>query len=288
MRSQKHLRDELRFVTECNTFFDVLQQGAVAQLRRGDELAARQAVESDLIQREYLPLVPAPLRAHPLVRGGASGRLLVVMTSDEGLVGPLHSLVMREAQERAEADTRWILVGQRGRRLLTAAASALDVMPMPTEEHADDTLRRLGRVIVSRVLREQLRDAWLVSARYVSASRQEVACRQLLPLPLPPSASPPSADDVIAEPSGERVLEALSQSWVESVCVDAFWSARRAEFAAKAMHAEASRQELAKRNRLVRHEFFKAQHERVDVLVRETCVVQRQASRRSADAGAAR
>lgn len=287
MRSQKHLRDELRFVTECNTFFDVLQQVAVAQLRRVDELAARQTVESDLVERECLPLVPAPLRAHPLLRGGASGRLLVVMTSDEGLVGPLHSLVMREAQERVEADARWILVGQRGRRLLTAASRSLDVMPMPAEEHADDTLRRLGRVVVSRVLREQLRDAWLVSARYVSASRQEVACRQLLPLALPPGA-PPLTDDVIMEPSGERVLEALAHSWVESVCVDAFWSARRAEFAAKAMHAEASRQELAKRNRLVRHEFFKAQHERVDVLVRETCVVQRQAFRRSADAGAAR
>lgn len=280
MRSPKSLRDELRFVTECNTFFDVLQQVAATQLHRVDEFAGRQAAESDLVQEAYLPLVPTALRAHSLIRGGVSGRLLVVMTSDEGLVGPLHSMVVHEAQRLAEPPTQWILVGQRSRRLMDTSTAPLDVMRLPSEEQADAVLRRLGRVIVSRLLRASLRDAWLVSARYVSASRQEAASRQLLPLPLPASASTVSSGDVILEPTGERVAEALAHSWVESVCVDAYWSARRAEFAAKVMHAEASRQELAARSRLVRHEGFKAQHERVDVLVRETCVVQRQVRQR--------
>ena len=33
MQSQKRLRDELQFVTECTALFDVMQQVAVSQLR---------------------------------------------------------------------------------------------------------------------------------------------------------------------------------------------------------------------------------------------------------------
>ena len=85
--------------------------------------------------------------------------------------------------------------------------------------------------------------------------------------------------DLVIEPSVERVVELLASMWVEAVCLETLWSARRAEFAARALHVEVSRQELGKRARRVRHEFFKTLHERVDVLVRETCVVQRRLGR---------
>ena len=286
MRSQKFLRDELRFMTEFNTLLDVVQQVAVSQLRRADEQLAQQPHLAEVFLREYLPLLPVAAQKEFLVRGGTAGRLLVVMTSDEGLAGPLHASVIRRAMEYANTTTRWILVGQRGLRFLGSQAEGVRVMPMPSEEHAESQLQRLARAIVTHYTREQLRDAWLVAPHFLSATRQTTVAQQLLPLPVgqPVDAAP---QDLVIEPSVAEVVATLASLWVESLCLESWWSARRAEFAARALHMESSRQQLAKHRRQLRYEFFKQLHGRVDVMVRETCAVQRLVAAKASQPAAA-
>src|SRR3989338_4914617 len=161
MRAQKFLRDELRFMTEFNTLFDVIQETAVAQLRRAEEQRARRWGVAEVLAQDYFPLLPPEAQDTFLVRGGAAGRLVVAVTSDEGLVGSLHAGVIRKAQEDADAATHWILVGQRGRRLLGSQAR-LRVMPIPVDDEAEQQMRRLARSVIAQYSREQLRDAWLV------------------------------------------------------------------------------------------------------------------------------
>jgi F0F1-type ATP synthase gamma subunit len=292
MRSQKRLRDDLRFVTEFNTLFDVVQQVAVSQLRHLEELLAAHSPLADVVRREFLPLLPPDAAAHPLLRAGAGARLVVLVTSDEGMVGPLHTAAAREAIERAGTETRWLLIGQRGLRLLglNPNPNQARVIPVPPEERVTEQMQRVADYILLEYGRGVLRDVWLVAPTFVSATRQDVAAHQLLPLPVPDApagaapagaAVPGESRSVLAEPSLSRVVEQTARCWVETVCLEAFWSARRAEFAARALHVEASRQELNRRSKTVRHEFFKSVHERVDKLVRETCVVQRQVARRA-------
>jgi len=289
MRSQKRVRDELQFVTEFATLFDILQQVASAQLHRLEGVCGEREQLTQLIATEGLALLPSSARQHPLVRGGERGRLMIVMTSDEGLVGPLHSAVIRQAliksqaglvQETLPESVQWLLIGSRGQRLLGARASRRDTISMPHEEQVDVQMHELTRSILMRCHQERLRDVWLVSPRFISTMRQDVAMQQLLPLPLPKDTAHEHERDLVLEPSLDRVLECVALVWTASHLIEAYWSARRAEFAARALHIEFSRQELAKRAAVVHHEFFKTLHERVDVLVRETCVVQRQVARR--------
>ena len=281
MRSQKRLRDELRFITEFNTLCDVIQQSAVSQLSRADEHMSHQPLLMEILRREFLPLLPASAAGHPLVTGGSRGHLLVVFTSDEGLVGPLHAEVVRRAQEHADRATQWIMVGQRGMRLLGAQAMSSRVMPIPSEHEAPDRLRRLSAVILTQFTQERLQDAWLVAPRFVTASRQDVVAQRLLPLSVSRTEDPPSPEAIIIEPSVDGVVHELATLWLEYACVETFWSARRAEFAARALHMERSRYELAKHSKQLQHEFFKTLHARVDVMVRETCVVQRLSAARA-------
>jgi hypothetical protein len=99
-------------------------------------------------------------------------------------------------------------------------------------------------------------------------------------LPVSPTTDA-ALQDLVIEPSVTRVVEALAALWVESLCIESWWSARRAEFAARALHMESSRQELSKHRKQLRYEFFKQVHGRVDVMVRETCVVQRLSAARA-------
>jgi len=293
MRSQRYLRDELRFLTEFGALFDVIEQGAVSQSRRLEERLAGSTPLSDVLERDFFPLLPPSAARHPLVRGaGRGGRLLVVVTSDEGLVGSLHTAVIREALARADERTRWVFIGQRGVRLLGTRVANAHAMSIPSEEEAERSVRRVSQFVLTQYLREGLQDAWLISPRFVSMTRQEVVARPLLPLPVDGRLAPSEIEgmqDMVIEPSAARVVEALGAQWVEAVCRDSFWSSRRAEFAARTLHIESSRQELAKQTKAAQYAFFKTMHERVDVMVRETCVVQRHVvQRKAAQARAAR
>lgn len=283
MRSQKRLRDDLRFVTEFNALFDVVQQAAVSQLRRTEDALAAHSPLIEVVRREFLPLLPAEAAAHSLLRAGTGGRLMILLTSDEGMVGPLHTAAAREAMERAGAAARWLLIGHRGLRLLGLNPDQARVVPVPPEERVAEQMLRIAEYVLAEYGRGTLSQVLLVAPTFISATRQDVAVHQLLPLPAPRAAAlPDESRPLLAEPALSRVIEQVARCWVETVCLEAFWSARRAEFAARALHVEASRQELNRRSKTVRHEFFKSAHERVDVLVRETCVVQRQAARRTA------
>lgn len=279
MRLQQHARDELQFVTELTTLFDVLQQTAVSQLRRADARASQQPSLQRWLREDLFPALPDSARRQPWVRGGARGRLLVVLTSDEGLSGPLHAAVIREALARADDATEWWLIGSRGRRLLGERLSPTQLMPVPPDDQAEVGMRRIADAILARYAQAAYREAWLVASRFVSAVHQEPIAYPLLPLPLGTPVDHATDRELIIEPSVLRLVQQLASLWVEVSCVEAFWSARRAEFAARTIHMEVSRQALSKRLRLIRYELFKALHERVDVLVRESCVIQRHAVR---------
>ena len=273
MQSQKRLRDELRFVAEFNTLFDVVQQVAVSQLRRLEEVVSRQVALKERLEGEFMPLLPEQASTHPLVRGNGKAKLIIAMTSDEGMVGPLHTGVIREAMAKADETTQWILIGQRGLRFLGDQPN-VRVIPIPPEERAQEQCRRLTQFVLDAYRQNALGEVWLVSARFISMTRQDIFPQRLLPIAINANKRPQDARELLTEPSVERVLEQLAQVWIETVCLEAFWSAKRAEYAARAMHVEVSRHELVRRSRKVRHDYFKAMHERVDVMVRESCVVQ--------------
>ena len=288
-RSLKQLRDELRFLTDFGTLCDVMQQAAISQLARGDDAASASPRVADFLARECLPMLPASAAAHPLLARRERRRTVVVLTSNDGLVGPLHGLVIRKALALAQGPTAWILVGQRAARLLGSTARGARQMPLPSDEDAAAKWQRLGDIVLSDFERGATTEAVLVAPRYVSRSRQEVAVYPLLPLPVEMLGSAPRQRDILLEPSLDAVVRRLAVAWMAATGLEAQAAARRAEHAARILHMERARDELAGHTKTVHYQLFKTMHTRVDVMVRETCVVQRLAQvRRRAAAGAVR
>ncbi|HLD78332.1 MAG TPA: FoF1 ATP synthase subunit gamma [archaeon] len=242
MRPQQSLRDELQFITEFGALLDVMQQVSMSKLRAVEQRVASQASLVEMLSRDFFPLLPAAARRHPLLRGEGEGRLLVVLTSDEGMVGPLHAAVIHQAVSRATRDTRWLLIGARGGRLLGRTAAHRRVIPMPADDAAESALQRISAEVLSQCAREGLREAWLIAPRFLSMMRQDVVAQQLLPLPVVWSAGEAEEGERFIEPSVDRAVEQLASLWLQEVCVETFWSARRAEFAARVHHIEDARQ----------------------------------------------
>lgn len=296
-RSPKQLRDELRFLTDFGTLCDVMQQAALSQLAHDDDAAGAAPRVRDFLQRECLPMLPSSAAAHPLLKRGQPPfaqkgarpllRTIVLMTSNEGLVGPLHGLLARKALALAQGPTAWILIGQRALRLLGPSARGARQMPLPLDADAAATWHRFGEVLVNDAMRGASTEAVLVAARYASRTRQEIAVYPLLPLPADAIGSAPRPQEILLEPSLDAVIQSLAVAWIAATGLEAHASARRAEHAARILHMERARDELTGQARSLRHHLFKTMHTKVDVMVRETCVVHRLAEvRRRAAAGA--
>ena len=280
MIPQRRLREGLRFLSDFQTLFDVTQQMASAQLQRLQMQAALRTGVVDVLQRDFLPMLPATCRRHPLVRGGHAGTLRILITFDEGLVGPLQTALLREALAGAGAGTEWLLVGQRGARLLGPRVGSAPVVPIPADGVADEQMRRVARHALARFRAASLREVQLIAPRFLSTMRQDVVAQRLLPLAMAEAQPPADARELLMEPSAERVLEEVARLWVEAACLEAFWSARCAEVAARALHVVASREEVTKQKAGLRHTLCKVLHGRLDEEVRQTCVVQRRVARR--------
>ena len=300
-RSQKRLREDLRFVGEFRTLCDVMQQAAVSQLVRSDGIVAGAPRVLQFLARECLPMLPASAASHPLLRRGqppfdqkggrpllpGDRRTIVLMTSDDGLVGPLHTLTARRAMSLAGPNASWVLVGQRAARLVGGSLQRVRQMPWPSDDTAETKWRRLAEILLDEYRRGVMTEAVLVAPRYLSRTRQEPAVYPLLPLPAEGlgSALRPG-ESLIVEPSLDQVVEALALMWMTASGLEAQALAHRAEHAARILHMERARDELATSAKQLRYDLFKTMHTRVDVMVRETCVVQRlaEARRRAAKA----
>ena len=113
MRSAKHVADDMRFVSEFRDLCDVMQQTAVSRLKRHEESLTQAPSLMAVLRREFFPLLPASTHEERWMRGGERGQLVVVLTADEGMVGPLHANTVRQALAIGTEPTHWILVGQR-------------------------------------------------------------------------------------------------------------------------------------------------------------------------------
>ena len=282
MRPQRQLQHELRFLTEFHTLLDVMQQVAVSKLRRADQAQHARPALIDVLDHAYLSLLPAQASTHRLINGTGQGRLLIVFTSNESMVAALHAAVIRRGLEHREGAIGWWVIGQRGLRLLGDQVVGMRAFPTPTDDEASSQMQQLRDAILEAYIRDGLHDVWLIAPRFLSATRQDVVVRPLLPLPLRArTASSITMQELVLEPSLDRIVKAIASMWVHTVCLETWWSARRAEYAARALQVEISRQELGKQTQRIRYESFKAMHERVDVLVRETCVVRQHVTRGS-------
>ena len=275
MRSLKPVEEELAFLHECSLLFDVWQQAALAQLRRQQDVGAGGARLTERLAALAWPLVPSSAAQAPWACGeavGGRGSVLVVVTSEEGLVGPLHQDVARAALSRASEPSRWIAVGARGGRILEEHGVRLTQRPFPAEAQIDSTAAAIAADWMAMLARQPAESAWLIYPEFVTMTLQRPKAVQVLPWPAPASSAP---DELLVEPSVDGAVEELGRLWLTHHLIEAMMAGHVAELAARAMHLESSREELGHRLRRVRREQFKLRHERVDVMVRELRAVRK-------------
>src|SRR3954468_8965292 len=235
MASARDLRRHIRDVGRIKQITRAMQFVAASKLKRAQDSTLQARPYSDKID-EVLADLAAVLgpEEHPLLGKPESGkRLLVLVTSDRGLAGPLNTTTIRfraRAITDHQGDLAVVSVGRKGR-------DAMRRSRVPLEAHfagfgdrpsfAD--ILPLARLITEGYIAGEFSRVDLVYPRFVSTLVQRPTVDTLLPVEPSQDTQGIPGNQFIFEPSPAAVLEQLVPRYVATRLFQAVLEAKASE-----------------------------------------------------------
>jgi F-type H+-transporting ATPase subunit gamma len=235
MASQRDIRRRIGAVTNIKQITRAMQFVAASKLRRAQDATLSARPYSEKID-EVLADLAAVLSGddHPLLIQRDTGkRLLVLITTDRGLAGPLNTNTVRfAAREITEhsGDLAMVTVGRKGRDAMRRARVPLEAHfagfgDRPT--FAD--VLPLARLLTEDYLSGDYARIDLIYSRFISTLAQKPVMEQLLPVePTEDTAGIPG-NQFIFEPNPAAVLEQLVPRYVATRIFQAVLESKASE-----------------------------------------------------------
>jgi F-type H+-transporting ATPase subunit gamma len=235
MASQRDLRRRIRDVGKIKQITRAMQFVAASKLKRAQDSTLAARPYSEKID-EVLADLAAVLGTedHPLLsRTGEGKRLLVLITSDRGLAGPLNTNTIRFAARTItehQGDLAVVSVGRKGRDAMRRAR-------VPLEAHFAGFGDRptfadvipLARLITDGFISGEFGRIDIMFARFVSTLVQRPVMDTLLPVEPAADTEGIPGNQFIFEPNPNAVLEQLLPRYVATRLYQAVLEAKASE-----------------------------------------------------------
>ena len=235
MPSQREIRRRISSVRNIKQITRAMQFVAASKLRRAQEatLASRPYAEK---LDEVLADLAAVLGAedHPLLAEREGGkRLIILITTDRGLAGPLNTNTIRYAAREItqhEGDLAVVTVGRKGRDAMRRAR-------VPLEAHfagfgdrpAFADVIPLARLVTDDFLSGEYGRIDIVYSRFVSTLTQRPELERLLPVQATEDVEGIPGGQFIFEPGPAAVLEQLLPRYVATRLFQAVLESKASE-----------------------------------------------------------
>ncbi|MBI3745601.1 MAG: ATP synthase F1 subunit gamma [Chloroflexi bacterium] len=235
MASQRDLRRRIRDVAKIKQITRAMQFVAASKLKRAQDATLTARPYSQKID-EVLADLAAVLGQdeHPLLAAREGGkRLLVLITSDRGLAGPLNTNTIRFAARAImdhQGDLAVVSVGRKGR-------DAMRRTRVPLEAHFAGFGDRptfadvlpLARLVTDGFISGEFGRIDLVYPRFVSTLVQRAQLETLLPVTPSADTDGIPGNQFIFEPNPAAVLEQLLPRYVATRLFQAVLEAKASE-----------------------------------------------------------
>ena len=266
------LKQELRLSEDLGDIIDVLKSAALIQFRL---FQLKDKPSSDFLKELeacFKVFSRRSIMHHPYFTDRQElPTAIVVITSDEGFLGELNTLLINACLDRRRSSNDEIIVlGERGARYFNEVKEKFVAFPGITDEVSLKEIENLRNYLLKGYYHRFGR-ILIFYPEFLSLTAQRVTLFQLLPyLGLTEQViTVPKEEDILTEPSFNRVLDALIKFWLASKLLHIFWSTKLSEFSARIMHLEGSTQELAHLNHRLAFDYFRNVHALNDKTIRE-------------------
>ena len=235
MASQRDIRRRIGAVKNIKQITRAMQFVAASKLKRAQDSTLAARPYSDMID-EVLADLATVLSGedHPLLAEREGGkRLIVLVTTDRGLAGPLNTNTIRfAAREITEhkGDLAVVTVGRKGRDAMRRAG-------VPMEAHFAGFGDRptfadvipLARLIADDYLAGKFNHVDIVYSRFVTTLTQRPERDQLLPVQPSEDTAGIPGNQFIFEPNASAVLQQLLPRYVATRLFQAVLEAKASE-----------------------------------------------------------
>ena len=235
MASQRDIRRRIGAVRNIKQITRAMQFVAASKLRRAQESTLSSRPYSDKID-EVLADLASVLGGedHPLLAARVGGkRLIVLITTDRGLAGPLNTNTIRYAAREItqhQGDLSVVTVGRKGRDAMRRAR-------VPMEAHFAGFGDRptfadvlpLARLVSDSFLDGSVNTVDIVYSRFVSTLVQRPATDRLLPVEPTEDTEGIPGGQFIFEPSAAEVLRQLLPRYVATRLFQAVLESKASE-----------------------------------------------------------
>jgi F-type H+-transporting ATPase subunit gamma len=226
-----------------------------AQITRAMQLVAaakmKKAQDQALAGRDYAKELNGVLQdisegfsetTHPLLEKREGGReLVLVISTDKGLCGPLNTNLSRKLRDSVSPDAEYVTVGRKLRVMLEklgkniiADFSVKDPVPFPDA-------RAIAKLLAKQFLDGKYDKVSIAYTKFVNTLSQTPEVVQLLPVEPPTGyADATDTNEYLFEPSTEEVLGAILPLYVNFRVFQALVESRASEHSARMVAMKAA------------------------------------------------
>ncbi len=251
MPNTREIRRRIRSIKNTAQITKAMQMVAAAKMRKAQQMALSGRPYAVLMNRMLVQIKQLsddgshPLLCEPREHGK---ELVILLTTDRGLCGPLNTNLMREVSELDPANTEFVVVGKKGRvglRRLNRRILAEFDLSEPTEFKQT---RLIAKMASECYLENKCSKVSVLFPRFRSTLVQEVIVQQMLPIAaiVPPSddkgasqleeATKPiemTGPEFLFEPNARELLPALLSHYINFQLYQMALSFRASEHSAR-------------------------------------------------------
>lgn len=273
MRPISELKMDFDVTRGLGDIIDVLKTAAMIQFRsfqlrekpNDDFLEEAEACFDLLLEKEV---------NHPYLFNRKSlPSAIVVITSDEGFLGELNTLLVNASlDQKKSASDELIVMGERGARYLEDMKQSYTFFPGISDECGYKEAERLTSFLL-KGYKKKFGRIIVVYPKFISLTTQKVTVEEPLPYKhlRKNRVKHPKwlLEEILIEPGANEVVSSLVEVWINYVFLYIFWLSKQSEFGARIMHLEGSTQELSHMKQKLSFEYFRQVHTLRDKTIRE-------------------
>ena len=263
------LKENLRFNKNLDELIEVMKLAATLQF---NQFRARREPPVDFLfslEQAFDSISGQAANSIFLNPGPESSTAIILVSSDEGFLGELNVLLVNRLTEIKARQNEVIVLGRQGAQYLDEVGMSFITFPSLIEKLEFKHVEPLRDYCLKRYKNRKVSKIQIVYPKFVNIGLQQIESEILLPLPIPTANVTKINEEIIIEPSLNLVIEGWIKLWLSFRMYQIFWSSKLAEFAARIMHLDASKQELKRINQHLELEYFKYLHSISDKSIRE-------------------
>jgi F-type H+-transporting ATPase subunit gamma len=246
MANTQDIRRRIKSIRNTAQITKALQMVAASKMRKAQNLALAGRPYSTLMNRVLVSLQQrTDPKLHPLLQiRELKKELVVVLSTDKGLAGPLNTNLFREAAKFEAARTSYVVSGGKARQFLTRTRRDLVADFQLKDAPTFSETKEIAKFCVGKFLSREVDKVSVLYTHFINTINQKPVVRTLLPissfeLPQAPTegATPQDSTDpmigYLFEPTPEGVLDVMLPYYLHYQVFQMILDARASEHSSR-------------------------------------------------------